>query len=66
MRNFGPVISEHDLRLHGLEPEGDVYWNLPPAQLYEHAVRRQEARLAAEGPIVATTGNPALIASSTT
>jgi phosphoenolpyruvate carboxykinase (ATP) len=57
MPNLGPVVSEHDLRHHGIAPTGDVYWNLPPAQLYEHAVRRSEAVLAAEGPVVATTGN---------
>ena len=30
----------------------NVYWNLPPAQLYEQAVRRGEAAIAAEGPLV--------------
>nr|XP_061808126.1 phosphoenolpyruvate carboxykinase (ATP)-like [Nerophis lumbriciformis] len=31
-------------------------WNLQPAQLYEHAIRRGEAILAKEGPLLAVTG----------
>jgi phosphoenolpyruvate carboxykinase (ATP) len=42
--------------MHGLEAK-NVYWNLPPAQLYEQAVRRGEAMIAAEGPLVARTGD---------
>ena len=33
-----------------------VHWNLSPAMLYEAAVRRGEAQLAAEGPLVCRTG----------
>lgn len=56
MQNFGPFISRHGLDLLGLDAQGSVYWNLPTAQLYEHAIRRSEAQLALEGPIVALTG----------
>jgi phosphoenolpyruvate carboxykinase (ATP) len=41
---------------HGLLNTGNVYWNLSPAQLSEHAVRRHEAMLADLGPLVARTG----------
>ena len=48
-------------RAHGLEALGivrskRVHWNLSPAVLYEIAIRRNEAILAAEGPLVARTG----------
>ena len=50
-----------DLRRHGLESlgiqtSGVVHWNLPEAKLVETAVQRGEACLAADGPLVATTG----------
>jgi hypothetical protein len=40
----------------GMVRTGQQHWNLSPAALYEHALRRGEASLAAEGPLVATTG----------
>ena len=40
----------------GIERSGRVHWNLSPAALYEEALRRSEAMLAAEGPLVARTG----------
>jgi len=40
----------------GIVRSGRVYWNLSPAALYEQALARAEAQLAAEGPIVARTG----------
>ena len=48
-------------RAHGLEALGilrteRVHWNLSPAALYEESLRRGEAMLAAEGPLVARTG----------
>jgi len=55
MRNEGTSMSRHGVEL-GIEGAGTVYWNLPPAALYEHAVRRGEALIAAEGPLAATTG----------
>lgn len=57
MKNTGPVISSNDLRIHGIKQAGTVYWNLPPARLYEEAIRRNEATIAAEGPLVAHTGS---------
>ncbi len=48
-------------RARGLEAQGvrtsrPVHWNLPTAALYEHAIRRGEGALAAEGPLVCRTG----------
>jgi len=48
----GPV----GLDAHGLEAGGVVHWNLSPPELYEHALRRGEGRLADGGPIVVSTG----------
>ena len=56
MRDEGASVSNHGVDDLGLSGAGTVYWNLPPAALYEHAVRRGEARIAAEGPLAATTG----------
>jgi len=41
---------------HGIAPTQDVFWNLSPAELVEHAVRRDEGVLAASGAFVARTG----------
>ncbi len=49
-------MSRHGLERYGITKARTVYWNLPPAQLYEHALKRGEAVLAAEGPLVARTG----------
>ena len=48
-------------RANGLETVGilrssRLHWNLSPAALYEEAIQRREAQLAAEGPLVARTG----------
>src|SRR5262245_11242380 len=56
MENIGPSVSRYGLDSLGLENLARVYWNLPPARLYEEALSRGEAQLAAEGPIVASTG----------
>jgi phosphoenolpyruvate carboxykinase (ATP) len=56
MKNEGPHVSKHGLDVHGIEGAGTVYWNLPAAALYEQAIRRGEALLAAEGPLLADTG----------
>jgi len=40
----------------GLHEPGAVAYNLEPAQLYEEALRRGEAKLTAHGALVATTG----------
>ena len=56
MENLGAHVSCHGLDLHGIESSGQAHWNLPPARLYEEALRRGEGVLAAEGPLVALTG----------
>jgi phosphoenolpyruvate carboxykinase (ATP) len=50
------VERAHGLEALGIVRSGRVHWNLSPAALYEEALRRGEAKLAAEGPLVATTG----------
>ena len=52
------VASEHDLDTDGLDPTGEVHWNLSPALLYERALARGEGRLAHMGGFVATTAPP--------
>ena len=37
--------SSHGLDAHGLRNPGTVFWNLTPAELVEHAVRRGEGIL---------------------
>ncbi|MBP7776755.1 MAG: phosphoenolpyruvate carboxykinase [Acidobacteria bacterium] len=44
------------LGAHGISTTGAVHWNLVPAVLYEHALRRGEGVIAAEGPLVCRTG----------
>lgn len=50
------VERAHGLEALGIVRTGRVHWNLSPAVLYEEAIRRGEASLAAEGPLVAITG----------
>jgi phosphoenolpyruvate carboxykinase (ATP) len=50
------VERAHGLEALGIVRSGRVHWNLSPAALYEAALRRGEAQLAAEGPLVARTG----------
>jgi len=49
------VDRGRDLEREGIKTDR-VRWNLPPAALYEEAVRRQEGTIAAEGPLVCRTG----------
>ncbi|HZF07330.1 MAG TPA: phosphoenolpyruvate carboxykinase (ATP) [Thermoanaerobaculia bacterium] len=56
MQNVGPHVSTHGIEEQGFRNARTVYWNLPAARLYEEAVRRGEALIAHEGPLVATTG----------
>ncbi len=56
MENLGPCVSRYGLEHHGIASRGRAYWNLPAARLYEEALRRGEAQLAADGPLVASTG----------
>ncbi|HEX9691326.1 MAG TPA: phosphoenolpyruvate carboxykinase [Gemmatimonadales bacterium] len=39
----------------GLQAHGAVHWNLAPAALYEHAIRRGEGLMTARGPFVTDT-----------
>jgi phosphoenolpyruvate carboxykinase (ATP) len=50
------VERAHGLEALGIVRSGRVHWNLSPAVLYEIAVRRNEAVLASDGPLVARTG----------
>jgi phosphoenolpyruvate carboxykinase (ATP) len=50
------VERAHGLEALGIVRSGRVHWNLSPAVLYEEALRRGEAQLATEGPLVARTG----------
>jgi phosphoenolpyruvate carboxykinase (ATP) len=47
--------SSFGLDAHGIRPTATVHWNLPPAELLEHAVRRGEGVLVAGGPFNAIT-----------
>jgi phosphoenolpyruvate carboxykinase (ATP) len=50
------VERAHGLEALGIVRSGRVHWNLSSAVLYEEAIRRGEAVLAADGPLVARTG----------
>jgi len=56
MQMFG-VASEYGLENHGLHNLGNVYWNLPPALLVEHVVRRGEGELSPDGAVMVKTGH---------
>jgi phosphoenolpyruvate carboxykinase (ATP) len=50
------TVPVHDLAAQGFAAPGKLFWNLTTAPLVEHAIRRGEGRLAAEGPLVVETG----------
>jgi phosphoenolpyruvate carboxykinase (ATP) len=50
-----PRRSGAGLQTGGLAPRGPVHWNLSPAELVEHAVRRSEGVLVDGGPFCAVT-----------
>ncbi|MBI1966387.1 MAG: phosphoenolpyruvate carboxykinase (ATP), partial [Gemmatimonadetes bacterium] len=52
---MGQQRSGATLAFNGLEPRRDVHWNLTPAELYEHAIRRGEGVVAEGGPFCAIT-----------
>ena len=56
MIDRGPVVSRHGLEHHGLANWAAGHWNLPAPDLYEQALGRGDARLAAGGPLVVLTG----------
>src|SRR5437762_1177926 len=47
--------SRTDLRRQGLEPRGEVHWNLIAPELFQAAARRNEGEFADMGPFVAVT-----------
>ncbi|HET7583528.1 MAG TPA: phosphoenolpyruvate carboxykinase (ATP) [Gemmatimonadaceae bacterium] len=47
--------SEFGLDRQGLHPRGQLYWNLVPPELVQHAIRREEGELADMGPFVGVT-----------
>jgi hypothetical protein len=46
MEHKGHAISRHGLDPQAIGEGRAVYWNLPAAQLYEHAVRRAQSSVA--------------------
>ncbi len=54
--NVGYNVSQVGLEHCGLGGSGGGFWNLPPAELCEHALRAGEGILADSGAIVCTTG----------
>ncbi|GCE46421.1 phosphoenolpyruvate carboxykinase (ATP) [Thermosporothrix hazakensis] len=50
------MMSRKALEDYGLVNLGTIHWNLPPAELVEHALERKEGLLAANGALRATTG----------
>ncbi|USG61342.1 phosphoenolpyruvate carboxykinase [Sneathiella marina] len=56
MEQLGPHKSSYGLDKNGLDNVGKVYWNLSAPALYQEALIRGEASLAAGGPLVALTG----------
>jgi phosphoenolpyruvate carboxykinase (ATP) len=47
--------SRTDLRRQGLQPRGEVHWNLIAPELFQAAARRNEGEFADMGPFVAVT-----------
>ncbi len=56
MKTLGHCPSSIGLEKHGVVDAGDVYWNLAPAELCEHALRAGEGTLASCGALCCTTG----------
>jgi len=48
-------VPSRDLARQGLEPNAAVHWNLTPAELVEHAIRRDEGALTKDGAFAAIT-----------
>ena len=45
-----------DLSQHGLEPSGNVHWNMDPEELHQLAVDLNEAKLTSDSVLLAVTG----------
>src|SRR5262245_60729931 len=50
-----PATAPTTLASAGLDPQRDVHWNLVPAELYEHALRRGEGVIGEHGAFCAVT-----------
>jgi len=53
---FGAPSNSGGLDAQSITGTGNQYWNLETSQLYEEAIRRDEGRLAKDGPLVVATG----------
>ena len=53
----GPAISRFGLEDQGIQNYRQAHWNLPPATLYEEALRRNEGVLGLGGGLVVATGS---------
>ncbi len=49
-------MPSFDLSYQGIDTPATLHWNLGPAELVEHAIRRGEGVLAKDGPLVVRTG----------
>lgn len=56
MTNLGYFISKHGIEPHGLGAAGEVFWNLPAADLYDRAIRDDEGSLVDSGALACSTG----------
>lgn len=56
MNQSGWHPSSYGLEKHGIEKFKHAYWNLTSANIYEHAIRRNEGHVAHLGPLVVNTG----------
>ena len=45
-----------DLSEHGLEPSGNVHWNMGPEELHQMAIELNEAKLTSDSVLLAVTG----------
>ncbi len=56
MQNIGGFISNYGVDKHGMQNAANVYWNLTPPELYEHALCRGEGQISELGAFVVCTG----------
>tara|TARA_Y100001970_G_scaffold294256_1_gene449264 strand:- start:55560 stop:57167 length:1608 start_codon:yes stop_codon:yes gene_type:complete len=56
MTNIGPFISPYGLEKIGLTSTSMVYWNLPTSDLYDEAIKNEEAVITEGGSLLAMTG----------
>src|SRR5262245_31843589 len=50
------TTTGRSLEGHGIEPSGNVWWQLTTPGLYTHSIKRDEGVLARGGPLVVDTG----------